>query len=543
MTLCQEILKRWSQAETLRLTMASTWREISDYVRPIKQNIGTDQMLVDAPNQNRLACLFDTSAIDANRTYAAGCMSWMTPSETTWFSFDSPQYLQGEESVKSWYSQCTDITARVLAQTNFYSQIHEAYLDDGAFGTSGVLIEEDTSAGIRFEALQIGDYAILENANREVDTVFRKFNYTPRQAAQKFGENALHESVRKKLNPAGGLDAPDEYLHVIMPREDRDRSKSDPENMPWASIWIDLKNKVVIRESGVWEMPIPVHRHLLWSHLPYGFSPGMQALADCRQLNTMQQYLDTLVEKQVTPPILAPAGYEGSIDLRAGGVTFFKSQEESPRYWPNPANYLVGEDRVEFRRRQIDRAFHVELFQALSAVPPGKEMTAAEIHMRQRDRLTLFSPTFARKNSELNTPIMRRVFAILLRAGAFPKPPTALMQERDGFPFIPDPEIVYTSRLALQIKAIHNDSYLRVMEMVMPLVTVQPDALDHFDTDEIIRGLARNEGFKEEWLRDPRKVQEMRRMRMEQQEQARAEAMALEEAGAVADLKRAGVAA
>ena len=32
----------------------------------------------------------------------------------------------------------------------------------------------------------------------------------------------------------------------------------------------------------------------------------------------MQMQLDSLVEKQVTPPVIAPAGFEGVIDLGAG---------------------------------------------------------------------------------------------------------------------------------------------------------------------------------------------------------------------------------
>lgn len=540
-----QILKRYERSKQGRDCLAHLWREASDYVRPVKQDIAIESGESTGPNESRLNAIFDTTAIDANRTYAAGCMSWMTPSETTWFGYDPPEYLAEDDTVKSWYSRCTDITRQIMAASNFYSAIHECYLDDGAFGTSGLLIEEDPRNGLRFEALQIGKYTILENDKREVDTLFREVKLTPRQAEQRFGRDKLHSEVKKVLeNNDKACDQAADYIHAIMPRADAERSigKLDSVNMPWASIYIDRKNKHIVSESGSWEMPAAVHRHLLWSQLEYGFSPAMQALPDCRQLNFMQSYLDTLVEKQVTPPVLLPSAFEGRVDLRAGGHTFFKDSGAMPQFWQNPGNYTIGEDRTLFRSRQINRAFHVELFQALGEVPVGKEMTAAEIHMRQRDRLTLFSPTFARKNTELNTPIMRRVFAILLRAGAFPQIPNNLVsQGPDGLPYLPDPEITYTSRLALQMKAIHNESFMRLVDTVGPMAAQMPNMLDHIDGDAVTRGIARNEGVPESWLRTESDVMLMREARAEQQAQMQAEQSAIEEAGAVAKLGQAGV--
>lgn len=539
------LLKRYSKAKESRDCLASTWREISDYGKPQRQDIGLDPSADNSPDMVRLAALFDSTMIEANQTYAAGCMSWMTPSETTWFSYDAPFAIAHDDNAKRWFSVCTDIARQVLASTNFYESIHESYLEDGAFGTCGMLIEEDERFGVRFEPLRIGEYCVMENAFGLVDTVFREMKFSERQAVEKFGENKVHPETARLVNEnAKECDQERVYLHIVMPRTDAERvpGKVDSGNMPWASIYIDVKHKHVCRESGAWEMPIPVHRHMIWWYRGWGFSPGMQALADARQLNAMQQYLDALIEKQVSPPVLLPHHHEGAVDLRAGGVTYFKDEGSIPRFWPNPGNYIVGQDRTEFRKEQINRAFHVELFQALASVPVGKEMTAAEIHMRQRDRLTLFSPTFARKNSELNTPIMRRVFAILMRIGAFPPPPPGLVQmNADGLPYLPDPEITYTSRLALQMKAIHNEAFLRTMEMVGPMFEFVPDVIDNLETDQIFRMIYRNEGASEDGLRPERDVAAMRQARAMQQAAIEAEESAHAEADSVAKLANANL--
>ncbi len=256
----------------------------------------------------------------------------------------------------------------------------------------------------------------------------------------------------------------------------------------------------------------------------------------------MQSYLDALVEKQVSPPTLLPSTHEGKVDLRAGGHTFFKDQGSMPRFWDNPGNYMIGEDRTVFRRENINRAFHVELFQALGAVPVGKQMTAAEVNMRQRDRLTLFSPTFARKNTELNTPVMKRIFAILLRAGAFGELPQELIRiNAEGMPFMPDPEIVYSSRLALQIKAIHNEAFLRTIDTTGPLIEYAPDMIDNLNTDALFRGAARNEGMKEAWLRSDDDVDAIRQNRAEQMAQQQQQESAHAEADSASKMANAGL--
>lgn len=541
MTDLHGILKRFEAAEMVRCANASIWRDIAAYVHPLKRDIAIDAVHTGIVQISSLARLFDTSGIEANMTYAAGCMSWMTPSETTWFAYSAPEYLASDDTVKSWYSRCSDITARILAGSNFYSQIHECYLDDGAFGTTGIFIEEDSRDGIRFEVTPVGDYSIAENQYREIDTLFRVIKLSPRQAGQKFGLDALPSTVVAKHADPVKCDVPEDYINAVCPRDDYQHGKIDAVNMPWASLWIHKDTKEKVRESGFLECPFAVHRHALWTKSPYGLSPGMRALYDMRQLSLMQQYLDTLVEKQVTPPVIAPAKYEGVIDLRGGGITYRDAQGAAPEYWKNPGNYMVGEDRTEFRRRQIHNAFHVDLFQTLASVPIGKEMTAAEVMLRQRDRLTLFSPTFARKNQELNTPIMRRVFAILLRAGAFPPPPNSLVQQtEDGIPFVPDPEIVYTSRLALQMRAIQNEAVQRTLGQVAPLVEVDPSIMDHFNMDELVRGVARNEGLPEQFLRGKDEVDQIRVARQQAEQQAQQEAAMLEEADAVAKLKSAG---
>jgi len=533
------ILKRWEIADTYRQANAGVWRQIAQHADPLKRNLGFDgpkSMLLEISGA---ANVFDSTMQNAGTVYGAGVMSWMTPSGSKWFAYDAPFSLRRDEAVKKWYSECTDIAHELLSGTNFYNEVHNVWIDDGHYGTTVLMIEEDAEKGARFEALPVGSYAVLENQFGEVDTLFRIHRLSARNAAEKFGADKLPAKVRKKLGDSSKQDDEDEYLHYISPRDERDPGKIDAENMPWASVWLFKEEKLVVRESGFIHRPFVCHRYKKWTQTPYGHSPGMTALFDARQLNLMQQYLDTLVEKTVTPPVVVPARYDGIIDLGAGGISY-EYEKGDLRHWQNPGNYMVGEDRTVFRASQINRAYHVDLFQTLAGVPVGKQMTAAEVFQRQQDQLPLFHPTFARKNHEMVEPVIQAWFGILLGAGVFPPAPDVLMvgQTPTGGPVIPRPSIVYTSRIAMRFRSLNNEAFGRTFEMLAPLVLTVPSILDNFNFDESARGIARNLGYPEDWLVTVNERDAKRQQAAADEARVMAEAGALEEAEVASKFQR-----
>jgi hypothetical protein len=542
MTDAAQILQRYKAAESVRLAMCSIWRDVGAYGDPLNRQIGMDTATVGwSPSLAGQAQIFDSTLRQAAMTYAAGCMSWITPAETKWFAYTAPRFLRGDDAAKSWYSECSDIASEVLAGTNFYSQVHDVYMQDGIYGTSGLFVRENVRYGLHFESMQISEYSILENHLGDVDTVFRVKKYSARQMADDFGEKNLPHEVAQCLGyPLKERNEDHEVIHCISERKDRDRYRKNVQNAPWASVWIHKASEKILRESGFYEPPFCVHRHLPWGRTPYGRSPGMESLYDTRTLNYMQQQLDTLVEKQVSPPVIAPANFEGTIDLRARGITYTPDMNSRPQYFGEPGNYMIGEDRTEFRKRQINNAFHVELFQALASVPIGKQMTAEEVRQRRNDRLPNFSPTFARKTREICDPIMRQVFSVLAKAGAFPPAPRQLMQNLgNGEVFIPDPNIVYSSRMALALQTIHNDAFVDAMTMAGNIANVRPDVLDNLNIDDGFRNYARNLGVLESSIVPERIRDQMRMARAQAQAQAEREMSMLDEAEGVAKLAQA----
>ncbi len=438
--------------------------------------------------------------------------------------------IQGmtSDEVKQWLQACTKIARAEVAKSNFYSEVHEGYLDRGCVGTTVTYCEEGRKTLLQFTTFNTGTFSLAEDAEKLVDTCFRDFKMTARQAEMKFGAENLSPELQKVLKSEDSKlqDEEHEFVHAIYPRdpESYDPTKSDAINMPIASCYLERKTKHLCRESGYQEMPFAASRYLKWGDSVYGWSPAWIALPDAKQVNFLEKNMDALAEISAFPRILLPSSMDGlEVDMRAGGATYYDGAEK-PSEWATQGRYDVGLDRANRKRQAINDAFHVDLFRMFANLE--KQMTAREVAERSSEKLIQFSPTFARMTTEYLNPLLERVFMILIRAGAFPQPPAEVMSSGTL-----DYKVSYSSRIALAISAQANNSFARTMEIVMPLSQVRPDILDNYDMDKIARDISRNDGMPADWLLPAEKVEQVRQARAQQAaQQAKVEQM-----GAMAD--------
>lgn len=532
--LATNILQRHYELVSQRATWETLWEDIARYVMPRKAGLFTKD---SQPSVEDETYLFDATAVRANMILANGQLSWMTPMESRWFSFEPPQAMESEEEIKQWFKRCTETVHGELARSNFYTEIHELYLDRGAFGTAAILVEQGRAHSLNFTKLDIGSFAVSEDDEGYVDTISREYEMTARQAALKFGPDALSDPMKADLANTKSY-RKFQIVHMIYPRGpgEVEQGKKDGPNKPFASIYIDKASKHVLLSSGFDEQPFFVTRYLKWKNSEcYGYSPSWTALPEARQLNFLEKQLDSLAELSAFPRVLIPAGFDQDIDLRAAGITYFDPNNPNalPREWGTTGRYDIGMNRAQQRREAINEAFHVDLFKMFAQLE--KQMTAREVMERSSEKLIQFSPTFARMTTELFNPLLRRVFAVLARQGKFPPPPQQLVM----IGAVPEPEINYNSRIALAIRQLENSAFIRTSEMLLPYAQIRPEMLDNYDFDEITRDMARNDGLPARWLMDEEMVAQQRAQRAEQAqaamqaEQTEKAASALGKAGAV----------
>lgn len=499
---------------------SSFWQDISNYILPRKAHI-TEKYL--SPDTSQTSRVYDTTAQRACMTLASGQLSLMTPMESKWFSFGPPKGAAAEDEVSGWFNEVTQVVQEGLQASNFYSEIHEFFLDRAAFGTACIYAEVGRNSLYHFKVHDIGTYCIAENEEETVDSVFREIKMTLKQAVQEFGLDALSDRLKKdweeaQKNPAN-LYADVTFIHGVFPRdpEDRDVTKEDGPNKEYASVWVERATDHVAREAGFDEFPFMVSRYLRWDRDagPYGWSPSWTALPEARQLNFLSQQLDALAELKAFPRFLHPDNLAGEVDLRSGGVTVYDSSnpEAKPQEWATAGDYPLAEHRHEIREKAINDAYHVDLFKMFANL--DKQMTAREVSERKSEKLIQFSPTFDRIKTEVLNPLLTRLFAIGMRRQAFPPPPQDLIQLSPEGAFIPDPDITYLSKIALAMEEAQQSEFFQMQEMFGAFYEVKPELLDNLNLDQVMRDTARARGLPEDWVTSEQDVAAARQARAE----------------------------
>lgn len=509
----QADVKRFDSLKSERSTFDTIWQNISDYVIPRKSEVTTSK----TEGFDYVNNLYDMTAAQANMTLAAGIMTNAVPPTESWFAFTAPERILNNRTKRmrasAWFQDCTGITEKALAASNFYTEFHEAMLDRNAFATCAIYTAEGRRSLLNFRSLRVATYVIEVDNEGFVDTVIREFEWTKNQAIAEFGPDGIGPVMAKEKD-----DSTKKFkiLHVIKPRRDRIPGREDPENMPIESKWLSLDEKVVLRNSGFAEMPIAVSRFLRWGDRAYGWGPGIQCLPIVRQLNFLEQKMDILAEKAADPPVLIPEGMIDEVDFRAGGETAYDPNiNAKPEEWMTSGRYDYGIDRVDRKQKFVRECFHNELFQMFANLE--RQITATEAMARLEEKLDVFSPTFQRITTELLQPILGRCFSILFRAGVFPQPPAEAFIETAGGFALPIPEVVFTSKLALALRAKENGSLLNTVNALAPLVQADPTIMDVFDVDTISRDVAHNNALPTRWLRSLEEVNAIRTDRAEQQ--------------------------
>jgi homoserine trans-succinylase len=117
---------------------------VSKYVIPRKAYITRKK----TPGTKYDYDVYDSTAMMANIILAAGLHSYLTNPNSRWFSLRvQNEEINKDENVKIWLADTEERLYNTLNASNFNQQIHELYLDLGAFGVACMYEEEDPVDG------------------------------------------------------------------------------------------------------------------------------------------------------------------------------------------------------------------------------------------------------------------------------------------------------------------------------------------------------------------------------------------------------------
>lgn len=507
------IIKRCKQLKDKRQNWDNLWDEVAHFVLPTK----ADFISRREGGAKRDQELYDSTAITSNQTLASGLHGALTAPSGRWFHirFRDDQ-LNKDDAAIEWVEDSVDRIYKAIEESNFNSEVNELYLDLCCFGTAAMLVETgktDNQDVLNFRTVHLSEVAISENVDGQVDTIYRSLKFTARQAKQLFPTEDLGESIERALQ-----DKPDkefDFIHAVYPREGVEPVElAAGKDRPWASCWVQVKDKKLIREDGYYENPWLVPR---WSKLSgdvYGFSPAMMARADIRTLNAAKLFEMRAWEKSIDPPTLASYnGIIGDLRLDPGGLTYVRDIN-GIKPMQNGAQWQVSQIKSSELITNIRRAFFNDQLQ----LHEGPNMTATEVRARMELMQQILGPVVGRLQSEFLNPLIQRVFMVMFRAGLFAEPPASLMQASGS-----KLDVEYVSPLARAQKMEEVFAVERWFGQLGGMAQVDPTVLDVVDFSKMGRMLAKRLGVPAEVMKSEEEMQKM--MMQRQQEQAQQQQM------------------
>lgn len=530
----QKLCQRFEDLKAKRSVWEQHWREVTELALPRYTGTFLNTETSRTDGEKRTSKQYDPTAGLALERFGAVMESMLVPRNSRWHRLRASEpELNRDRDVKLYFERLTDIVFRMRysPRANFASVLFEHFIALGAFGNGVTFIDSAPEAvELRYKAIHLGDFYFVLNHQGVVDTAFRRFNYTARQAYQRWGE-AAGEEVARKAQDARASDDETEFLHVVMPREDQQAGRIDAKGMPFASYYLNVKEKALVAESGYNTFPYIVSRYMTAPGEDYGRGPAMAALPAIKTLNEEKKTLLKVGQRAVDPVLLAhDDGVMDTFSLKSGAVNYGSMSRDGRRL----VDILpTGDPRIALDMMQAEQAaindhFLVNLFQILVETP---QMTATEVLERTREKGILLSPTMGRQQSELLGPLIERELDVLARLGALPPMPPALLEARGEY------TVEYDSPLSRAQRAEEAAGFLRALEMAKAYALETGDLrpLDHFDLDTAIPAIAEIQAVPPSWMNGMRDIQALRESRAQQQ----AQQQAIEAAPAAAGLMKA----
>jgi len=519
---CDELFKE-------QVNWRHTWQDVSDYFYPVKANIET----LETPGEVRAQERYDYTGEEMLLKAAAGIVGWVTPIGTRWIVLE-PKNKKAPQEIKDWFRICSEILLEALASSNFYMSWHEDVIDGLMFGTSCLFIEGGDEKDLNFVSWPISTWAFTMDSEERPDYICRKWDWTARQAVSEWGEENVGEEVLKAYK-AGSPDCEKKFTfyHAIYKRKEGEYKEGPTtgDNRPWASVYVSNIDKHLIEEDGYYELPAPIGRILKSNSEKYGRSPSIGTLPVAKMLSRMEYDTLLAIEKMVNPPWIAPDDSDYDPDNRPNGVTYYKAGSKEPKQQEYKNRIDLAEATKAFYRGVIERAFFVDMFQMLTQIGANNRQfpTATQIHGMLEERVGLFTPIFSRLTQEKLNPTIERVFSILFRKGAFPRPPANIAEWGGEY------EISYNSRIALAIKSLQNNQLFQAMEFIRGMTEIDPAARYAIKATTATRGALTNMSLPQDWIRDENEIEEM--VEAEEQAARMAQTMEIAKTGAEAASK------
>ena len=523
--------QRLTALKTIRAGYEPMFEKIDQYIAPGTGNISTH--FSDSPIIDPGRSLWNGVGNSAWRMMGKGLQGYTVSESGKWVNLMpegvySDTQLTHEEKIA-----LEDLEAMfmyIFSKGNFYHADIDMCLDSIGVSTAVMVPEKHPKENVcYFPTRHIAEIYIDVDMFNRVDTVFREFRMRRSEIIARW-ENVLKQQMpgwnrfleEMKKSPS----MRDTVVHAVFPRFDRDETKRDTPNKPFASyFYMPGDEDVLLEEGGYDSMPYIVWRGGMTNKNVYGMGESWFALSDVITSHRQQAGLLEAAQIALHPPYVAPEElrYRG-INLKPWGMNYMADMSRQPRPLMTSMNYPITRDSQMDVEERIREYYYSALFRPLHDARAGTR-TATEVQALSHESQAMLASDVANRNKYLGQ-VFDRVTIIAEENGWMPPMPESLREKYGG-----QIRVDFTGPLPTAIKNHFNAAGFRTgIHEVAQLIQVFPEMRDSLNSDEMIAQYLSMIGAGGRAMRSKEEIEKIRadraameaEMRKEQEEEAAA---------------------
>jgi hypothetical protein len=504
---------RLAGMRTARMSWLVHWRELAEFILPRRY-----KWLVAANNMARGSQInhniIDSTGTLGARTLAGGLMNGITSPMRPWFKLRIEDFEEDQE-VQEWLADCEHRMMMVFQESNFYQSMAIMYFDLVVFGSACIIIYENYDDVIHCFNPCLGEFFFDLDNTLEVSTVAREVAMTFSQMVGEFGEERVSKEVRD-ANKNGTMKSSEKLIgHIIEPN--LGEFGLVPKSFKYREVYWEVgsPNDTLLRAKGFHEWPCMTPRWDVQSNDSYGYSLGMDALGDIKQLQQENKRKAQAIDKMVNPPLMADVQLKNQpMSLLPGGVTYVSGlgrdrEGARPVYTIMPPVAEMMQDIREIQQR-IKLTFHNDKFTGITDLQTVR--SATEIDARREEKLVLLGPVLERILSNRGGlgSCIDRVWDIMLRGNLLKPAPAKLRAIARHV------QTDYISMLSMAQRGIATAGIERLWAFAGNIAAVKPAILDKLNPDQTIDEYAAALGVTPKIVYSDDAVTEMRKAQQQQ---------------------------
>jgi hypothetical protein len=419
--------------------------------------------------------------------------------------------LGAKTEVQNYLKECSDIIYKAFQspKTRFETANFETISSIVGLGTGCLYVGHEAGEAIRFQSIPLHELFLIENDRGEVDTVYRRFTYTVRQAVKRWGLDKLGPKLRAKFdaNPFEEV----QFLHIVHPSDESNFFGRAWGAHKYYSCYQCLTDDHILSESGYKHMPYIVARWIKNTNEVYGLSQSSLTLSDVQMVQRMHWNHLVMEEKMTNPVTLVMSNSDVQMDHRPG-ATIVGGMDSMGR--PTVSQMSINGDMnaglamEEQVRSRIRAAYFMDRLSQMD----DPRSTATEARIRQMEQIRQLAPANTRLEHEYAGPLVHRVYELLKAAGELPQEPEIIR----GHDLI----VEYSGPMSQAQRQVGADVLNQFIAQIQGAMQIDPEVAREFDWKLGARSTANLYPLFAGFTRDKRDVDAEREAEAEAQAQA-----------------------